>query len=407
MAKQRECPSCGKLKPLTTGCFPLITGKTHGGRDRKPVFRSECIVCFNDRRRIRHGSSRPNEEKLDAVVEHRLKQRVSQLEAESKTLIADLASARHASDIEREAAQHRITPIRPRERTGGKLREATALACASDWHIEEEVRPEQVSNRNRYDLSIAERRMTRFFEAVRYAVQFNRQIFRIGDLLLWLGGDFITNYLREENVESNLLAPPKAIAFGVTNIVAGIRYLLEDGHLEKIRVPCIDGNHGRLDGQRKIKHATRVDNSLEWLMYTMIAREFADDDRVEFEIAAGEIQYLDVYGRTIRFLHGDIVHYAGGVGGVTIPLMKAVARWDTTRRADLTVLGHFHQYMSTQDVIINGSLIGHSPYSVTIGARFEPPMQAFTILDPLRFKSVAMPLWVSDRSDDVMTKGQR
>lgn len=406
MAKQRECTKCGKLKPLTTGCFPLVTGVTRHGNERKPTFRAECIVCFNDRRRSKYGAAKPNEEKLDAVVEHRLKGRVAELEAQTKNLIADLDSARRTTDLEREAKEHKITPIKPRERSGGKLREATALACASDWHVEEEVRAEQVAGRNRYNLAIAERRMTRFFEAVRYSIAFNRQIFEIRDLLLWLGGDIITNYLREENVESNLLAPPRAIAFAVTNIVAGIRYLLEDGGLDLIRIPCIDGNHGRLVGKDKIKHSTRVANSLEWLMYTMIAREFADDDRVEFEIAEGEIQYLDVYGRTVRFLHGDIVHYAGGVGGVTIPLMKAIARWDTTQRADLTVLGHFHQYMSTQDVIINGSLIGHSPYSVTIGARFEPPTQAFTILDPLRFKSVAMPLWVADRSDDIQTKGK-
>jgi hypothetical protein len=396
MAKQRECPLCGKLKPLTTGCFPFQKDKSHPNG----YFRKECIVCFNDKRRARFAAPDTREEKLEAVVEHRLKQRVAQLEAEGKALLADLDSVRRSSDLEREAAQHKITPIRPRERSGGTLREATALACASDWHIEEEVRPEQVAGRNRYNLAIAEKRMTRFFEAVRYAITFNRQIFAIRDLLLWLGGDIITNYLREENVESNQLAPPKAIAFACANLVAGIRYLLEDGHLEKIRIPCIDGNHGRLNGKEKIKHATRAANSLEWLLYTMLAREFADDDRVEFEIAEGEIQYLDVYGRTVRFLHGDIVHYAGGVGGVTIPLMKAISRWDTTQRADLTVLGHFHQYTSTQDVIINGSLIGHSPYSVTIGARFEPPLQAFTMLDPLRFKSVAMPLWVSERSDD-------
>lgn len=86
-----------------------------------------------------------------------------------------------------------------------------------------------------------------------------------------------------------------------------------------------------------------------------------------------------------------------------IPIYKALARYDTVRRADLSVLGHFHQLTSLTDLIINGSLCGYSEYSLTIGARFEPPAQAFTILDPLRFKSVNMPLWVSSREDDVFS----
>lgn len=340
------------------------------------------------------------EEKLPPVVEHRLKGRVAALELQVKDLLGQLDNAQRVAEFRREATEIRVDPIVPRERGRGPLREAIALACASDWHIEEEVKPEQVAGRNRYNLEISERRMERFFEAVRYAIGFNRQIFKIRDLVLWLGGDIITNYLREEDVEANLLAPPRAIAFAVASIAAGIRFLLADGELERIVVPCNDGNHGRLDGKGKIKHRTRTDNSLEWLMYTMLAREFAGEPRVQFQIAAGEILYYEIYGRTVRFLHGDIVHYAGGIGGVTIPLYKAVGRWDTVRRADLTVLGHFHQLTSLSDLIINGSLIGYSPYSVTIGARFEPPAQAFTILDPMRFKSVAMPLWVGERSDD-------
>jgi hypothetical protein len=416
----KTCPGCGETKPFEA--FHRDTAAANG-------LKSRCKECRNpgEAARLRQRYSprveritgadappqrdtlrdippaappRPVEEQLPPVVEHRLKGRVASLEMQIKSLLGQLDNAQRVAEFRREATEIQVDPIVPRERGRGPLREATALACASDWHIEEEVKPEQVAGRNRYNLEISQRRMERFFEAVRYAIQFNRQIFKIRDLVLWLGGDIITNYLREEDVEANLLAPPRAIAYAVASVAAGIRHLLEDGELERIVIPCNDGNHGRLDGKSKIKHRTRTDNSLEWLMYTMLAREFAGEPRVQFQIAAGEMLYYEIYGRTVRFLHGDIVHYAGGVGGVTIPLYKAVSRWDTVRRADLTVLGHFHQLTSLSDLIINGSLIGYSPYSVTIGARFEPPAQAFTILDPMRFKSVSMPLWVGERGDD-------
>jgi len=394
MSKTRQCLICGKTKPLSSEYFPF-----DGQR-----LRANCRPCFNEKRRSQHkgadGKPRLPEEKLDPVIEHRLKARVAALEMQNKTLLADLDSARRLAEIRKEVAAIKVKGISPRER-GTKVREATALACASDWHIEEEVRPEQVAGRNRYNLEISARRMERFFEATGYAVQFNRQIFKIRDLVLWLGGDIITNYLHEDNIEANLLAPVQAIAYAQASIAAGIQYLLKDPELERIVIPCNDGNHGRLTD--KTRSATRVENSIEWLLYTNLAREFAKEPRVQFVIANGEHLYYDIYGRTVRFTHGDTVRYAGGVGGVTIPIYKALARWDTVRRADLTIMGHFHQLTSLADLIINGSLIGFSPYSMTIGARFEPPAQAFTVLDPLRFKSVSMPLWVSERTDDVYT----
>lgn len=411
---EKRCNACGHIKPLDDfhrnserpdghlaqckecrGRF----GRADSHKHARAV--SEDVAPRDTLRDIPTPLPRPVEEKLTQVVEHRLKARVTQLEIKVKDLLGQLDDAHRVAEFRREAAEVAVEPIKMRERIhASPLREATALACASDWHIEEEVKPEQVAGRNRYNLEISERRMSRFFEAVRYAIGFNRQIFKIRDLVLWLGGDIITNYLREEDVEANLLAPPRAIAYAVESLAAGIQFLLEDNELERIVIPCNDGNHGRLDGKSKIKCRTRSDNSLEWLMYTMLAQKFANEPRVQFQIAAGEILYLEIYGRTVRFLHGDIVNYAGGVGGVTIPLYKAVSRWDTSRRAELTILGHFHQLTSLSDLIINGSLIGYSPYSVRIGGRFEPPAQAFTVIDPLRFKSVSMPLWVGDRADD-------
>lgn len=399
MAGKIRCDGpCGLDLPASA--FPEIRPGT-----RRPL----CRACFNARRRGQHGApratQRASEEQVTAVEEHHLKRQVADLQAERRKLLDSMHRSGEIAALAAAAAEaaKKVTPIAPRERRPGKLREATALALASDWHIEEEVRPEQVADRNRYNLDISKRRMQRFFEAVRWAVKFNRAIFTIRDLCLWLGGDIITNYLHPDNVETNLLSPVQAIAYAEASISAGIAYLLEDTELERIVLPCNDGNHGRLS--EKMRSAARIDNSIEWLLYTMLARKWAHEPRVQFLIAEGEQLYYEIYGRTVRFTHGDAVRYGGGVGGVTIPIYKALARWQTVRHADLTCMGHFHQRTSLSDLIINGSLIGYSPYSLSIGARFEPPAQDFTILDPLRFKSVSMPLWVSDREDDVTTRG--
>ena len=339
------------------------------------------------------------EEEITVVEEHRLKRRIADLESRIKALTEDLSHHDAVAELHEAAARTRREQptIEPRERASG-LREATALVLASDWHVEEVVLPEQVSGRNRYNLEISKRRAARFFERARASTEFNRQWFLIRDTLLWLGGDFITNFLHDDNRETNLLGPPQALFRAQNYISDGIRFLLQDEKTERIVVCCNDGNHGRMSEKQRV--AARQKLSMEWLLYSELALEFSDEPRVKFVVFDGLLLYQEVYGRTIRFTHGDSVNYGGGIGGVTIPLYKAHAAWQTERHADLTVLGHFHQHISLRDIIVNGSLIGHSPYAVKIKARYEEPCQDFTILDSKRWKSVSIPLWVADRSDD-------
>jgi hypothetical protein len=293
-------------------------------------------------------------------------------------------------------ARATIPPLEPRSRSS-VLRQAVAVALASDWHIESTVTAEQVNGVNAYDLDIAKRRAERFFGGLRYMVQYHADHFDIRELVLWLGGDLITGFLHEDNVETNSLSPVQAIATLQVWLADGIRSLLAGTDLERIRVPCSSGNHGRLT--KRMRSASREANSIEWLLYQTLAREFKDDPRVEFILPAGTHTYVDVLGWTVRFTHGDTVNYGGGVGGITIPIYKALARWQTVRHADLTVMGHFHQYHDLSDLVVNGSLIGYDAYAIDIGARHEEPRQAFFLIDEKRGKTMPADIWVRDSDE--------
>jgi hypothetical protein len=80
----------------------------------------------------------------------------------------------------------------------------------------------------------------------------------------------------------------------------------------------------------------------------------------------------------MRLIHGDDVKFGGGIGGITIPIRKKLAAWDKAQRADLTVMGHFHQFMDGGDFLVNGSLIGVTPYSMQFG--FEEPIQSYFLI---------------------------
>ena len=286
-----------------------------------------------------------------------------------------------------------IKPIKPREIKSG-LREATWIALASDWHIEESVKPELVNWVNSYNMAIARNRVERYFAGVSWLVNYHKDKFKLRDGLLWLGGDLITGYLREENLESNECSPVQAIAALHQWISTGIRYVLRQTPTEKLRIICNSGNHGRLT--HKTRPSTREANSIEWLLYHFLAREFQDDKRVEFALPQGAHSYAQVYNKMLRFHHGDDAKYGGGVGGIMIPIMKAIQRWETVRHADHTFLGHFHQYIQLEGLTVNGSLIGYNPFALSIVARYEDPKQAFMLLDSKRGICMPSSVWVKD-----------
>lgn len=154
-------------------------------------------------------------------------------------------------------------------------------------------------------------------------------------------------------------------------------------------IPLVSGN-----STIKKRHSTGAKNSYEWMMYQQLRRLYENEPRVEFVIADGAHVYLGIYDWTLRFHHGDDVKYGGGVGGLTVPLRKAVDSWNIGRYADITCIGHYHQFFDCNFAIVNGSLVGYGPFSLAIKARYEPPMQGFFLIDRDRGKRMVSPIMV-------------
>lgn len=330
-----------------------------------------------------------------ALTLRRLKQENQGLKSQYTDALKQLEQCRFELDtaIRVDKAKENVTPIKPREIKSG-AREATWVALASDWHVEETVESEKVNGVNSYNLAIARHRVERYFSGVAWLINYHSDKFKLRDGILWLGGDLITGYLREENLEDNGCSPVQAIAKLQTWISDGIRYLLKHTKTDNLKVICNSGNHGRLT--HKVRPATREANSIEWLLYQFLAREFADNERVEFQLPHGVHSYAEIYDWVVRFTHGDAAKYGGGVGGVMIPIRKALYRWDTVRHADWSNMGHFHQYTDVNDLVINGSLIGYNTYALEIGASYEDPKQAFYLVDSKRGKTMPASVWVKD-----------
>jgi len=283
----------------------------------------------------------------------------------------------------------RIEPL-----VGSGHNEATAFAIASDWHAASTVGPE-VGGLNVFNLDVFQQRADMFFRKVVELTDLMAAKIQIPRIVLALLGDFITNHIHEEFQETNSLSPTFELITAQNAIAGGIQYILDHSDRQLI-LPCHSGNHARTT--KTTRFGAENGHSLEYLMYLSLALQFRHEPRVQFLIPEAPHSYLDVYGTTIRFQHGHMVKYGGGVGGLTIPLNKAIAQWNKGRHADLDVLGHFHQMFDGGNFIVNGSLIGYDSFALSIKASFELPKQAMFLMDRKRGRTFTWPVLLASRS---------
>jgi len=319
----------------------------------------------------------------------RLKQRYKAL---LKTLgtkekeVAEVLALAHTLKGRRKSTHCRV-------KASGKSQSTAFLIC-SDWHIEESVDPQTVEGLNEYTLEIARQRLWTGFENTLKLVEMCRSKSTIDTLVFAILGDLITGYIHDELVESNSLSPVQASALVYDYVIEAVEFFRKQGKFKQIIIPCCFGNHGRTTAKPRI--TTAAANSYEWLVYVMLAKHFVDDPVVHVKVADGYFNTLDVYDWKIRFHHGDGIRYQGGIGGVHIPLNKAIAQWNKAFYADLDVLGHWHTRKSDRWYVLNGSVVGYNPFAIKIKADYEPPQQTFFLVHPEKGRTVECPVFLED-----------
>lgn len=339
---------------------------------------------------IARKPSRKMEELRDKLQQQsqidRLSRRLKQAEQENKFLRGQLEEQEvrndFMSEIEGKGIIHQWVDKHSALKIGHQKKSPiAALAPLSDWHIEERVRKDSVSGFNEYNPAIAERRAQRIFQKIGDHIERHTPYAQV--LYLGLLGDFVTGYIHEELEESNYMSPVEAILKAQDMLCSGIEYLRKRKVVKKIICPTACGNHGRTGAKTRI--STRCQNSYEWMMYQQMANTYKKDSFIDILVCTGYHMHTEIFGRTVRWHHGDAFRGGLGVGGPTIPILKKIAQWnDSPLPAELDLFGHLHNYLPSRKFVLNGSLIGHSPYAVEIGAAAEPPSQSFVAFSKSR-----------------------
>ncbi len=382
LAGVKVCNRCNTSKPLSD-----FFKKSDGAQG----VRGRCKQCEGYSRSA--PVPKPQEDPLEtALSEHKNARYRREAEAKEKALVTEVEKLR--AKLEALAPLSRPStstiPAAPKPEKG----EAVPIILASDWHVEEEVEKEKMHGVNEYNLAIAEKRAHNYFRNSLRLIDLAARDSVIKRVSVGLLGDLLSNSIHPELMEVNQLGPVDAMTFAKDLIVSGIKYWLKNSDL-KFEFNCVGGNHGRMTEKTRI--ATNAENSLESFAYRFLAAELQHEKRVSFRIAPGDMLYSDIFPTyRVRWIHGDQISYGGGVGGVTIPLNKWISRQDRSIPASLTCLGHFHQMLDGGNFLLNGSLIGASPYSQRYGFSPEAPAQQFALIHSRNggSKSIVAPVWV-------------
>lgn len=268
---------------------------------------------------------------------------------------------------------------RPVRKAKGGKNAAIPIICWSDWHVAELVSKSKTNGYNQFTPEIAAKRAQVNTESTLKLLKNCRQSVGIDEAVLILGGDFITGYLHEELAQTNAMGPVEESYFAQSILETEVNTLISNAGLKKLRIICHRGNHGR--NTKKIQFKNDYETSYEtWIYWNL--RDRLSGPGIEWIIPEADIYHTTLMpGYVLRTMHGHQIKFGGGIGGVSVPLHRWIAKQDQTVSASMTVLGHFHTFAPSSRFVINGSLKGWDEFAQSKGFPFEHPCQVLQLFD--------------------------
>jgi len=306
------------------------------------------------------------------------------------------------SNVEPKIPNWILKPMKKSEKSPG----VPTLFC-SDWHAGEVVDPNQIAKKNSFSMRILEQRVRSLTENT-IDLLFNHMVNPVyPGLVMILGGDMFSGDIHEELTESNEKATMQVVIELYGMLIAMIEELLK--YFPKIFLPCVTGNHGR--NTRKYRHKNRVYTNFDWLLYQLLDKHFnhggKKNEKVSFLISDGSDAYYRIYNQRYLLTHGDQFRGGDGVIGPLGPIIRGDHRKRTRQSQinqdyDTLLLGHFHQLIQLQRVIVNGSIKGYDEYAWAGNFPFEPPRQAMWLTHPKHGITVSWPVHVHDSDNKII-----
>ena len=273
----------------------------------------------------------------------------------------------------------------------------------SDWHYGEVVEAEQVGGANSFNKTIAKARAKRLVENT-IDLAFNhmgKSTVPYPGIVVCLGGDFISGDIHEDLARTNDRTSHQSV-HDLGDILGGCIETLA-GKFGRVFLPSVVGNHGR--STRKPPTKNLVYTNYDWLVYCGLERDFRKDKRIRFYIPAETDAVFSIYGHRYLLTHGDHLGVKGGDGiiGAVGPIIRGAMKVHRSeaqigRDFDTLLVGHYHTYLSLDQIIVNGSLKGYDDYArLRLRASYQPPQQALWLTHPKWGITISAPVFLENK----------
>lgn len=301
-----------------------------------------------------------------------------------------------------DAAEHAVlepptwlAPSKPRSSA------ATLMLALSDMHFDEVVNPEEVDGLNAYNRDIAITRLKKWAENVVKLARHHLAGITYDGVVVALLGDTFSGDIHEELTETNEDTMLGSTLFWSEQIAAAIDMLRTE--FGKVHIAAVPGNHGRTT--RKPRAKLRARTNFDWLIAKMIERHFKGIRQVSFDIPESADCLLNIYGQGHLLTHGDAAGGGQGIGGIYPPIMRMRARkaqrYLATNSSFVSLwMGHWHQYMPSPGLVINGSIKGYDEYAYMNSFSYELPQQALAVIVPEKGITFHAPVFCQDRKKE-------
>lgn len=333
----------------------------------------------------------------DVRKQRRTAQNLGELRAKNRALHRAVDVLEDHLSVRKALAKAIATPpiVKFRKKKGGAA--VIPIAFNSDEHYDEEFTLEQTNGINEQNPDLAEQKVANYIRRLLRLLDREALDNPVPFMVLPLMGDMISGELHAKDERVSSMTPTEASRFAYRLKRQIIDSLLASSPVEKIVIPCVDGNHGRTTAKRTPGLNQRY--SHEHDVYLRLADHYDEkgESRVSFYIPQTDFAILPIVeGFTLCITHGDSVKGGGGIGGIAPSLLRAVSRWQQAYPAQLYALGHFHQLWDLGSVVMNPSAVGYNPFAASLGLAPSPPAQLYTALHTGRMmRAMTCPVWVS------------
>lgn len=272
----------------------------------------------------------------------------------------------------------------------------------SDLHWGEVVDGRQINGVNRYNIELAHQRLEQMAERALRLCEIISPNMDYPGIVLPLGGDMVSGNIHDELTATNEMNSMPTLLDLFEALASLIKFFRKS--FPNVFIPCVTGNHGR--DTRKIWAKDRHHTSFDWLLYCFLAKRFSDDKQIRFLIPDGPDAYYKIYDHAYLMTHGDQFRGGDGVIGPLGPIIRGDHRkrsrnTQINMNYDTMIMGHWHQYIQLQRLIVNGSGKGYDEYAFANNFPYEPPQQAMWLTHPKYRITYRMPVLVDKYRDSV------